>query len=226
MRSLRRSFSTTSRRRSTIGAARSSRTCAACRARRHWDRFSTRAHSTYSTFTLGQGLPRHSRPLRRAAGHLRDVAATDEVEYGKALGRLLHVNDDERYDRWRTWLTGERPPTVAPLDSREGRLQLMLYAGLGLRSRPIAEMQAALDLLWTSTHIRFELIDLLDVLRSRGFPATEPFDPYGQVPLHSHASYSRYEVFAVRTVPYRTVASARRARASCGTSRIERISSS
>ena len=133
---------------------------------------------------------------RRAAGHLRDVAATDEVEYGKALGRLLHVNDDERYDRWRTWLTGERPPTAAPLDSREGRLQLMLYAGLGLRSRPIAEMQAALDLLWTSTHIRSELIDLLDVLRSRGFPATEPIDPYGQVPLHSHASYSRYEVLS------------------------------
>lgn len=57
-------------------------------------------------------------------------------------------------------------------------------------------MPAALDLLWASTHIRFELIELLDVLRSRGFPATEPIDPYGPVPLHSHASYSRYEALA------------------------------
>ena len=60
-RSPRRSSSTTSRRRSAIAGARSSRTCAECRARRHWDRFSTRAHSTYSTFMLGQGLPRRSR---------------------------------------------------------------------------------------------------------------------------------------------------------------------
>jgi hypothetical protein len=55
-------------------------------------------------------------------------------------------------------------------------------------------MQDAFDGLWSSTHVRSELIELLDVLRSQGFPATEPIDPYGIVPIHSHASYSRYEV--------------------------------
>ena len=142
--------------------------------------------SSTSTFTAA----------KRAAGHLRDPEARDEIEYGKALGRLLHVNDDERYEQWRSWMAGDRPPTPAGLDTREGRLQLMLYAGLGLRSRPIADMQAAFDVLWTSTQVRFEFIELLDVLRSRGFPATEPIDPYGLVPLHSHASYSRYEVLS------------------------------
>ncbi len=39
--------------------------------------------------------------------------------------------------------------SVAPADSREGRLQLMLFAGLGLRSRPVADMQSVFDALWT-----------------------------------------------------------------------------
>ena len=55
---------------------------------------------TSSTFTAA----------RRAAGHLREVATIDEVEYGKAVGRLLHVNDDERYENWRAWLAGRQPP--------------------------------------------------------------------------------------------------------------------
>jgi hypothetical protein len=39
-------------------------------------------------------------------------------------------------------------------------------------------------------------VDLLDVLRERGHPATAPIDEYGVVPIQSHASYSRYEVLA------------------------------
>jgi superfamily II DNA or RNA helicase len=133
---------------------------------------------------------------KRAAGHVREGVGEDEVEYGKALGRLLHVSDQERFDQWRDWLVRDEAPALAPLDTRQGRLQLMLFAGLGLRGRPVAEMQAAFAVLWSMRRIRLELVELLEVLRSRGFAATEPIDPNGAVPIHSHATYSRYEVLA------------------------------
>jgi superfamily II DNA or RNA helicase len=133
---------------------------------------------------------------RRSAGHVREPAGQDETEYGKAVGRLLHVNDEERFGQWREWLGRVEPPELAPMNTREGRLQLMLFAGLGERGRPLAEMESAFAVLWSRRSIRFELIELLEVLRSRGFPPTEPIDPYGILPIHSHASYTRYEVLA------------------------------
>ena len=133
---------------------------------------------------------------RRAAGHLRNAPAPEEADYAKALGKLLHVNDEERYGQWRSWLSAAAPPAVGDPASREGRLQLMLFAALGQRKRPVAEMAAAFAELWRTPEMREELIELLDVLRTRGFPATDAIDRYGIVPIHSHASYSRYEVLA------------------------------
>ncbi len=165
-------------------------------AKPHWLIFSEELALTSCDVYARPGAGSTFTAARRLAGHLREPQSRDEAEYGKALGRLLHVNDDERYERWRAWLVDDRPPALAPLDSRDGRLQLMLYAGLGLRSRPLADMQDAFEVLWASRHVRDELVELLDVLRSRGFPATAAVDEYGSVPIHSHASYSRLEIIA------------------------------
>ena len=133
---------------------------------------------------------------RRAAGHLRGAPAPEEAEYAKALGKLLHVNDEERYVAWRSWLTAVVPPAEAAADTREGRLQLMLFAALGQRKRPVAEVGEVFAELWRTPAMREELVELLDVLRERGYAATDAIDPYGIVPIHSHASYGRYEVLA------------------------------
>jgi superfamily II DNA or RNA helicase len=133
---------------------------------------------------------------RRAAGHLRGAPAPEEAEYSKAIGKLLHVNDDERYAKWRSWLTASAPPALAPLDTRDGRLQLMLFAALGQRKRPVAEIGTVFAELWRAPAMREELVELLDVLRERGYAATEAIDPFGVVPIQSHASYARYEVLA------------------------------
>ena len=133
---------------------------------------------------------------RRAAGHLRGAPAPEEAEYAKALGKLLHVNDEERYVAWRSWLTASAPPTPADPSSREGRLQLMLFAALGQRKRLVGEVGTVFAELWRTPAMRDELVELLDVLRERGFAATDAVDPYGIVPIHSHASYGRYEVLA------------------------------
>jgi len=42
--------------------------------------------------------------LRRAAGHLTDDAGTDEKSLGRAIGRMLHINDHNRLTYFLDWL--------------------------------------------------------------------------------------------------------------------------
>ncbi len=133
---------------------------------------------------------------RRAAGHLRGAPDAEESEYSKALGKLLHVDDEERYSRWRSWLASTAPPAPEAADSRDQRLQLMLFAALGQRSRPVSEVGVAIAELWRTPLIREELVDLLDVLRDRARLDSRPIDSTSVVPIHSHATYGLYEIVA------------------------------
>ncbi len=133
---------------------------------------------------------------RRAAGHERQGVEPLEPDISKALGRMLHVDDEERYQRWRAWLASDAPPTPAQGGSREERLQLMLFAALGFRQRPVTEAAEAVADLWSSPLMRRELVDLLDVLRDRVRLDSMPIDPYGIVPIHNHATYTLKELIA------------------------------
>lgn len=133
---------------------------------------------------------------RRAAGHVRVAPHAAESEFAKALGRMLQVDDEERYSQWRSWLSALAPPTLEASGTRRHRLQLMLFAALGQRNRPIAELDAAFAELWRAPLIREELVELLDVLRDRTRLNSRPIDPDGVVPIHSHATYGLYEIVA------------------------------
>ena len=132
----------------------------------------------------------------RAAGHRRSELGPTEAEFAKAMGRVLHVNDEERHQRWRSWLVESAPPGAAPTGSRDERLQWMLFAALGQRKRPVAEMGSVFAELWQDPEMREELVDLLDVLRERVRMDSRPIDPLGLVPIHSHATYGLYELIA------------------------------
>lgn len=133
---------------------------------------------------------------RRAAGHIRGEPAAADLAQGKALGRMLHVDDDERYERWREWLSAEQPPLPAESGSRDERLQWMLFAALQARKRPLTEVKSAIGELWESRSARLELIELLDVLHDRSRLESAKVDPFGVVPIHSHATYGLYEIVA------------------------------
>lgn len=133
---------------------------------------------------------------RRAAGHERGEATADDVAQGKPLGRMLHIDDDERYERWRGWLSAGSPPEAATPGSRDERLQWMLFAALQARKRPLAEVHAAIGELWSSLAARNELIELLDLLHDRSRLEAIKLDPFGVVPIHSHATYGLYEIVA------------------------------
>lgn len=133
---------------------------------------------------------------RRSAGHLRSAPTAEEPEFAKAIGKMLHVDDEERYDRWRTWLDRTTPPGPAEPGSREERLQWMLFAALGQRKRPLSDLGASFGELWRAPEIRHELMHLLDALRERVRLDSRPIDPVGRVPVHSHATYGLYELIA------------------------------
>ena len=133
---------------------------------------------------------------QRAAGHRLGTPDALEADYAKVIGKLLHVDDEERYARWRAWLTADAPPEAPTPGSRDERLQWMLSAALGQRKRPLAEMSIAFAGLWRTPAMRSELVDLLDVLRERVRLDPRPIDSVGVVPIHSHATYGLYELIA------------------------------
>ncbi len=132
----------------------------------------------------------------RSAGHLRGTPDPVELEYSKVLGRLLHVDDEERYERWRSWLAEPSPPAPAAPGSREDRLQWMLLAALGQRQRPVAETNQVFSSFWSCATLRRELVDLLDVLQERTRLDSRPMEPSGALPIHSHGTYGLYEIIA------------------------------
>ncbi len=142
-----------------------------------------RAHASY-TFTA----------LRRDSGFEQRPSTPHERSLCGALTRLLHVDDGERIQRWLEWLRRAAPPPTAPSDTRDARLQWMLFAALGHRRRPLGELRHALEELWRSEPVRAELIELLEALADRSRTHALPLDPSGAVPLATHASYSLFEV--------------------------------
>jgi superfamily II DNA or RNA helicase/HKD family nuclease len=138
----------------------------------------------------------HTFTTLRAMAFPGVVAHPEANDLDRALGRLLHVDDNERFDLWLRWLSSDSSPTLQPLNSREGRLQAMLFAALGGRSVPLSEMAARFASLWADDSRREELSDLLSVLRDRARADTEPLDVRSLRPLHSHATYSLYEIVA------------------------------
>jgi len=133
---------------------------------------------------------------RRLAGHLRSAVEPTETEYAKALGKMLHVDDEERYAVWRAWLEQPIPPAIASSGTREERLQWMLFAALGQRKRRLAQVSDVFREFWAAPALRGELIDLLDVLQERVRLDARPVDPAGIVPIHSHGTYGLYEILA------------------------------
>jgi superfamily II DNA or RNA helicase/HKD family nuclease len=138
--------------------------------------------------------------VREAAGEPLAARCADEAELRRACGRLLHVDDGSRIDRYLRWLSLEAPPAPAAMTKGDARALRMLLAALS-SAKPLAHVQtgsleAGAHWLWRHPNVLGELREVLTVLRSRidhlGFPLTERPD----VPLRVHARYSRPEIQA------------------------------
>ncbi len=135
--------------------------------------------------------------LRRAAGFLPEPTGESEYErtFLRAIGRLQHVDDDERLQGYARLVSGDRPPDVAALPEWDQRLLRMLVVSMFHQRTPPA-LDAALAELWAHADARAELVELLGVLAANVSHVPVPLDERGDVPLTIHSRYTRREIQA------------------------------
>ncbi len=131
--------------------------------------------------------------MRRTAGLPTAPSGPNEAALLRAVGRLLHVDDNERIDAYRTFLMRDQAPEIDEFDEPHQRLLRMLVSSLTTLG-PAASKQDAVDQVWAHPQVRSELIDLFDLLRGREDHLHRPLDLGAAIPLFVHARYTRHEI--------------------------------
>jgi hypothetical protein len=133
--------------------------------------------------------------LRRDAGLARPSGDHD-ARLGRAIGRMLHLDDPERLDAYRRILAQSGPPSGEGLDPRTERLLTMLHFDLwGTGERELG-LQDGLVRLWDHPERRLEIVELLDVLDAQAEVLPRPLRLPLPIPLAVHCHYTRDEVLA------------------------------
>jgi superfamily II DNA or RNA helicase/HKD family nuclease len=135
--------------------------------------------------------------LCQAAGVPVAPEGPHEAPLRKALGRLLHVDDDERIEAYHRLLESPTAPDVAAMPERQRRLVRMLVVSLGdqVLSKD-RTLQDGVDLLWAHPQVRNELAQLLVELDERVDHLHGALPMHPDVPLQVHARYTRIEIMA------------------------------
>ncbi|ARA92867.1 hypothetical protein AWN76_006615 [Rhodothermaceae bacterium RA] len=130
--------------------------------------------------------------LRRAAGFEVPAAGPDEDRLGRAIGRLLHLDDPERIRFYQQMLA---VPTPQALNERDRRQLVMLLCTL-LGPEAAGAPAEHLRRLYGHPAIVAELQQLWPLLeaRIRHVPKPAGLDP--DIPLRLHCSYTRDEIMA------------------------------
>jgi len=135
--------------------------------------------------------------LREAAGASVLPAGADEKTLRRGVGRLLHIDDQERIDCYRRLLHEPLAPVVPSMPERQRRLVHMLVAAVadGVLNKN-STVQDAVEILWTHPQVLAELYELLAVLDDRVDHVHAALLTDADVPLQIHARYSRVEILA------------------------------
>jgi len=157
---------------------------------------------TLATFVAETGLEledvyagnRSWSELRRAAGLDGPPEGPNENQLRRAVGRLLHVDDDERLRTYMSFASAAAPPDVGRLDERSRRQFRMLIASLV--ERGAVSLDAAAQMVWQHPAVRAELVEVLQLLPERVTHLHTPLGLPPEIPLAVHARYTRDEIFS------------------------------
>jgi len=136
--------------------------------------------------------------MRRAAGFPTAASGPAEGALLRAVGRMLHIDDDERLEIYPSLLAEDRPPSIEQLSPRHQRLLRMLVSSLTSLSAS-ASFADAVEQVWDHPQVRAELVEVLDLLRERVSYLDRPLG-FSGVPLAVHSRYTRNEVLAAFAV--------------------------
>ena len=128
--------------------------------------------------------------LRRLAGLETSPPGPNDRELGRAIGRMLHLDDLDRLDLLARMAAGEQP--------EPGRAWDMLHFDLWGPNAPLTEREERLAWLRAEPMRCRELRQVAEVLRDRIHRVTEPV---AGLPLRVHARYSRNEACAAFGMP-------------------------
>ena len=139
--------------------------------------------------------------LLEAAGAPVLNRGTHEGTLRRALGRMLHIDDEERTSVYLRFLQSDSAPDIGRMDDRDRRLLHMLVDTVTEQAIGSATtLQEATVLLWAHPQVRSELTLLLDILRARIDHLHEPLQDRPHIPLQIHARYTRREIMAAYDV--------------------------
>jgi Domain of unknown function (DUF3427)/Type III restriction enzyme, res subunit/Helicase conserved C-terminal domain len=136
--------------------------------------------------------------MRREAGLRAEAAGPAENLLLRAVGRLLHIDDDERLEIYPRLLREGRPPSLEQLNAREKRLFRMLVASVTSFGSS-ATFAEAVAQAWAHPQVRAELVEVLDLLRQRVAYLDRPLG-LPNVPVALHSRYTRTEILAAFAV--------------------------
>ncbi len=123
-----------------------------------------------------------------------------EVTLRRAIGRLLHADDDLRLSTWHKLLSGPVPTDVGQ-SLYDGPISRMLISQMidQVDSNDLpndASLQDGWTLLRQHPQVTHELLEVIDILRGRIDHVHHALSGRPEVPLQIHARYSRLEVLA------------------------------
>jgi hypothetical protein len=123
-----------------------------------------------------------------------DPAGPDEDALLRAVGRLLHVDDQERLDAYRSFVERSTAPDPKTFSERDRRYARMLIGSL-TTLKSSASLAQGFAQVWEHPQVRQELLELLDLLPERVDHLHAPLD-IANAPLAVHARYTRTEILA------------------------------
>ena len=132
--------------------------------------------------------------LRRAAGYRLPPPSPEETRLARAIGRLLHINDTERFRVWGEFLQSKTVPDSFNLEIPDHRVLLMLATRLN--ELDIGAAPDALRQLLAHEPLAGELAELLAFLDDAVRRPTTEIQTSGGAPLHLHADYQLDEITA------------------------------
>ncbi|MFY7818863.1 MAG: DUF3427 domain-containing protein [Akkermansiaceae bacterium] len=135
--------------------------------------------------------------LKEAAGLSVGPNGPFEDKIRRACGRLLHVDDLCRLNAWRKLLSENKTSGSFDPNSKNGRLARMLISQL--MSMVLGESACLADgvrLLWQHPQICAELSELFNVLAEKVDHLHTTASGHEQIPLVTHARYTRLEILA------------------------------